>query len=240
METIVIILIDLGTDMLPGISLAYEEAEDRVMEIPPRTANDHLIAPRMIVMGYVWTGVLETFFSYWAFYWTFYDYGFTFSSTIGANDRYRDDWNNLNDHYKKVYFDMCMGNTKTQHMCLDMPSFMPHIAKVVDQAQAAYFITLVTMQFANLLNRRNQTQSVFDPTQVINWRMLASIVASTVFMVIIVYVPGLNNAFFLSDVSSANACSALWGIPVIILQEEIRKAIARKYPDGMVARYTVY
>jgi len=37
LETIMILIIDLGTDLAPTISLAYEEAEDEIMNVKPRT-----------------------------------------------------------------------------------------------------------------------------------------------------------------------------------------------------------
>jgi len=243
LETIVIILIDLGTDMLPGIALAYEVAEDRVMEIPPRSADDHLIAPRMIVLGYLYMGLLETFFAYWGFYFTFYHYGFTFQSTVGADVGYRDHWRDLDDKHQAQYRGMCQNNMKYQHPCVtddDMESFMVHMNKVVSSAQAAYFITLACMQFANAMCRRNQTMSIFSPHQHINWMMIWAIALSTAFMVIMVYVPGLDTAFYLEPVRSELACSALWGIIVIIGLEELRKFFVRLNPDGIVARYTIY
>jgi hypothetical protein len=46
-ETICILLIDLGTDLAPAVSLAYEEPEDAIMQIPPRDKHAHLVGPRM-------------------------------------------------------------------------------------------------------------------------------------------------------------------------------------------------
>jgi len=43
MEVIVILLIDVGTDLAPAIALAYEEPEDEIMHMPPRTADNHLV-----------------------------------------------------------------------------------------------------------------------------------------------------------------------------------------------------
>jgi len=41
--TIAILCIDLGTDMFPAISLAYERAESDIMQRPPRDAKrEHL------------------------------------------------------------------------------------------------------------------------------------------------------------------------------------------------------
>ena len=43
-ETIVILLIDIGTDLVPTVCLAYEDSEDIIMKVPPRTKDDHLIS----------------------------------------------------------------------------------------------------------------------------------------------------------------------------------------------------
>lgn len=45
--TIAILCIDLGTDMFPAISLAYEKAESDIMKRPPRDAKkEHLASDR--------------------------------------------------------------------------------------------------------------------------------------------------------------------------------------------------
>ncbi len=66
-ETICILLIDLGTDLAPAVSLAYEEAEDAIMEIPPRDEHAHLVGFQMMCLAYGTIGIFETFASYFAF-----------------------------------------------------------------------------------------------------------------------------------------------------------------------------
>ncbi len=68
LETIMILIIDLGTDLAPTISLAYEEAEDEIMNVKPRTPDDHLISWRVMFIAYGTIGVLETIAAYFAFF----------------------------------------------------------------------------------------------------------------------------------------------------------------------------
>lgn len=68
LETIMILLIDLGTDLAPTISLAYEEPEDQIMSVPPRTKDDHLISWRVMLIAYGTIGVFETCAAYFAFF----------------------------------------------------------------------------------------------------------------------------------------------------------------------------
>jgi len=45
--TIAILCIDLGTDLIPAISFAYEEPESDIMKRPPRDPrHDKLVSPR--------------------------------------------------------------------------------------------------------------------------------------------------------------------------------------------------
>jgi sodium/potassium-transporting ATPase subunit alpha len=43
LETIHILLIDLGTDLAPAVCLAYEEPEDAIMKMQPRKRTEHII-----------------------------------------------------------------------------------------------------------------------------------------------------------------------------------------------------
>ncbi|KAK3724319.1 hypothetical protein QZH41_001815 [Actinostola sp. cb2023] len=66
--TITILCIDLGTDMVPAISLAYEEAENDIMKRKPRNPQeDNLVNERLIAMAYGQIGMLQAsagFFTY--------------------------------------------------------------------------------------------------------------------------------------------------------------------------------
>jgi sodium/potassium-transporting ATPase subunit alpha len=49
--TIAILCIDLGTDMFPAISLAYEKPESDIMQRPPRDAKrEHLATDRLQIL----------------------------------------------------------------------------------------------------------------------------------------------------------------------------------------------
>ena len=58
--TITILCIDLGTDMLPAISLAYEKAESDIMKRQPRDpVYDKLVNQRLISLSYGQIGMLQ-------------------------------------------------------------------------------------------------------------------------------------------------------------------------------------
>jgi magnesium-transporting ATPase (P-type) len=58
--TITILCIDLGTDLIPAISLAYEKPESNIMERPPRDPKrDKLVNNRLINMAYGQIGMIQ-------------------------------------------------------------------------------------------------------------------------------------------------------------------------------------
>lgn len=67
--TVTILCIDLGTDLLPAISLAYEQAETDIMKRAPRNPQkDKLVNERLISMAYGQIGMLQAlsgFIIYW-------------------------------------------------------------------------------------------------------------------------------------------------------------------------------
>ena len=66
--TVTILCIDLGTDMIPAISMAYEEAESDIMKRMPRNPfTDKLVNERLISMAYGMIGMIQAaagFFTY--------------------------------------------------------------------------------------------------------------------------------------------------------------------------------
>jgi sodium/potassium-transporting ATPase subunit alpha len=76
LSNIFILVICIGTDMLPAISFAYEEAEIDIMTRKPRKKTDHLVSIKLITHAYLLQGQIATaagFFSYFA---TMGEYGF--------------------------------------------------------------------------------------------------------------------------------------------------------------------
>lgn len=85
LQVVMILTIDLGTDLLPAIALAYEEMEGVIMEKRPRNAlTDRLAGRQLWIMGYFWLGGLETALCFFTFLSIFSEYGFTPSSLTGS------------------------------------------------------------------------------------------------------------------------------------------------------------
>lgn len=76
LTTVLILCIDLGTDLLPAISLAYENAESDIMQRPPRNSRvDRLVNRRLISFSYFQIGVIQALAGFYCYLIVLRDFG---------------------------------------------------------------------------------------------------------------------------------------------------------------------
>nr|KAG5705317.1 hypothetical protein BaRGS_010768 [Batillaria attramentaria] len=98
---ITILCIDLGTDMVPAISLAYEQAENDIMKRLPRNPfKDKLVNERLISMAYGQIGMIQALAGFFTYFVIMGESGFLVSRLLGL----RKAWdsrgiNDLTDSY---------------------------------------------------------------------------------------------------------------------------------------------
>eukprot|EP00903_Cladosiphon_okamuranus_P018875 g17361.t1 len=77
LSTVLILAIDLGTDMVPAISMSYEQAEADIMRRPPRnSAIDRLVTKKLIVYAYLQIGVIQAAAGFYTWLVVMNDYGY--------------------------------------------------------------------------------------------------------------------------------------------------------------------
>lgn len=77
LPTVLILCIDLGTDMIPAISLAYELKESNIMKKPPRDMNvDRLVTAKLVCFAYLQIGVMQAAAGFFTYIIVLNDYGF--------------------------------------------------------------------------------------------------------------------------------------------------------------------
>jgi sodium/potassium-transporting ATPase subunit alpha len=241
-ETIVILCIDLGTDILPAIALAYEEAEDAIMDKKPRTANDHLVGPQLMGVAYGTIGMFQTFGAFFAFIYVFEDYGFKMSTMWYNGVGYRNKIEDLTASQKNSFYNFCSENPQVSGkygLGFSDEECRSFRISVLQQAQACYFMAVVYSQYANVLIRKTQIATIFTKERLLgNTFLNVSFLTEFVIFMSITHIPGLNTAFGFEMPSSKHATTSLWIIPFIIIWDEIRKFICRSNPDGFINKYT--
>ena len=77
LSTVLILAVDLGTDMVPAISMAYETAEADIMKRPPRNAKtDRLVTKKLINLAYLQIGIMQAMAGFYVYMVVLNDYGF--------------------------------------------------------------------------------------------------------------------------------------------------------------------
>ena len=63
-----ILVVDLGTDMLPALGLGSEQPEPGIMDQAPRTHNSHLLNKHLILTAFAWYGAIASIVSTMAYF----------------------------------------------------------------------------------------------------------------------------------------------------------------------------
>jgi len=84
LSTVLILCIDLGTDMVPAISFAYENPELDIMDRVPRNSKrDHLVNSKLISFAYFQIGVIQASAGIYTYFLVLNDYGLRPSALWG-------------------------------------------------------------------------------------------------------------------------------------------------------------
>ncbi|KAJ9582089.1 hypothetical protein L9F63_003545, partial [Diploptera punctata] len=99
--TVTILLIDLGTDVVPAMALAYEPAESDIMKRKPREqSRDPLVNRRLIGLSYGQIGMIQAAAGFFCFFAILAHHGFLPKDLLGIRKRWMSEsYNDLQDSY---------------------------------------------------------------------------------------------------------------------------------------------
>jgi sodium/potassium-transporting ATPase subunit alpha len=215
-----ILCIDLGTDMLPAISLAYEEEEVRyeAMKKGPRNPRtEGLLDEKMIFLSCGQIGLVEAAAGFLTYFVIMAENGFWPSRLLNLRTQWESRAiNDLRDSYDQewTYED----RKNLEYAC-----------------HAGYFWSIVLVQWVAVIMARSKKMSIFQRgmnNHILNF----SLVFETLFALMLINVPGLNTGL---QMGMLNPIFWFPPIPFIIFlftYDEVRKAIIRKFPGDWVDR----
>ncbi|CAF0938261.1 unnamed protein product [Adineta steineri] len=220
---ITLLLVDLITQLLPTISLAYERPESDIMTRGPIDKfRDLLINRRLISLCWGQIGLIQITAGFFTWVVVMAENGFWPSRLIGI----RKAWdaaaiNDLEDSYGQEW-------TYRQRKILEYMGY------------SAFLAAIIVVQIANLLICKTRRLSLFQQGVRTNMFVNFCLVFMPVVAVLLIYIPGLNRAIFLERLQPI-----WWLCPVpfalmIFGYDEIRKLFIRKHPDGWVAKETYH
>ncbi|CAL1279857.1 unnamed protein product [Larinioides sclopetarius] len=212
--TVTILCIDLGTDMVPAISLAYEKAESDIMKRKPRDPqNDKLVNERLISMAYGQIGMMQAAAGFFTYFVIMAENGFWPSSLFGIRKAW--DSKAIND-LKDTY-----GQEWTYHD-----------RKVLEYTcHTAFFVSIVIVQWADLIickTRRNSLIHQGMMNHVLNFGLCFE----TALAAFLSYCPGMDRGLRMYPLKFQWWLIALPFSLLIFIYDEIRRYILRHRPPG--------
>uniref|UniRef100_A0A8C3WBB3 Sodium/potassium-transporting ATPase subunit alpha n=1 Tax=Catagonus wagneri TaxID=51154 RepID=A0A8C3WBB3_9CETA len=219
---ITILCIDLGTDMVPAISLAYESPESDIMKRAPRNPKtDNLVNHRLIGMAYGQIGMIQALAGFFTYFVIMAENGFKPMDLLGIRSSWEDPYiNDLEDSYGQQW-------TYEQRKVLE---FTCH---------TAFFVSIVIMQWADLIICKTRRNSVFQQGMK-NKILIFGILEETFLAAFLSYTPGMDVALRMYPLKITWwLCATPYSL-LILIYDEVRKFIIRCYPGGWLERETYY
>ena len=224
LSTLQILSIDLGTELGPAISLAYEGPESDIMNRPPRsTKSDRLVSRPLLLYAYLWMGTFESVAGLFAYFWVFGNYGIEPSQLFNTATN---NWAQYNND------PFCYGS----HNNITLPCLKTdEQASIAAIAASSFYLTLVLAQGFHVVMCRTSRISILKHKHS-NPLVIYGIIIQLVICIIFVYVPGVQPAFFSGNVGYPGwVCLAAVGV-VIIVFNEWRKWYFIGHPDSFITR----
>ena len=214
LSSFLMIIICCFTDCAAATTLAYEKPEADVMLRKPRNPKkDRLVDWRLLLQVYGFVGIIETVCSFAMSFWYAQRRGLTFSS---------------------LWFSF--GTTTPPHgLTAD------EMQDILNKASSIYFVNLVVMQWFNLMALRTRRLSIFSHPPLFNkktqnWFLFPAIGFALAVVFVFCYIPSLQKV-----IDSASVPVEYWFLPMaygmgLLVLDEARKAVARRRPNGWVAK----
>ncbi|MGY0614405.1 cation-translocating P-type ATPase [Vibrio sp. FJH11] len=86
LTVVMILAIDLGTDILPALGLGSEKPESDVMQQPPRPREERLFTMNLLFRSYGVVGIIEASAGFFCFFMVLFEGGWQWGSTLPVND----------------------------------------------------------------------------------------------------------------------------------------------------------
>ncbi len=86
LTAVLILSIDLGTDILPALGLGIEKSEFDVMKIPPRPPTERLLSPSLLFKSYGIYGLIEAAGGFFSYFVVLYSGGWSWGQRLSPTD----------------------------------------------------------------------------------------------------------------------------------------------------------
>ena len=212
--TVTILCIDLGTDMVPAISMAYEGPESDIMKRQPRNPfTDKLVNERLISMAYGQIGMIQASSGFFVYFVIMAENGFLPARLFGL----RRSWDSLGINDVEDSFGQewtYAERKKLEYTC-----------------HTAFFVSIVIVQWTDLIICKTRRLSVFQQGMK-NWFLNFGLCFETTLAAFLSYTPGMDKGLRMYPLKFNWWLPALPFSALILIYDECRKKTMRSLPKG--------
>lgn len=202
-----ILIIDLGTDMLPAIALSFEKPEYDIMSVNPRNPRDtRLIDINMIDVRNGQIGMIEMVAGF-----------FAYCVVMGENGFWMEDL-----FYRRRAWDSMGINDFTDSYGQEWTyERRKHLEWT---CHSAFFISIVICQWVNSFCCKTRTKSIRQQGFT-NHALTSALIAETVLALILLYTPGMTLGFRMMPIKFNWWLPALPFAFLIVIYDEVRRIV---------------
>ncbi len=267
LTTIMMLIIDVGTDLWPAISLAYEAPELDIMKRKPRRPNrDILVSRKVLFFAYLEIGMIEAFAGMYAYFAVLNDYGFKPMNLFfyvfkegcetPTSDTRQYDWSTDKDEKRSVMdFYNC---PKANNMNLADPSYyvsrshtldtissvtnheVRYTSEALKYAQTSFLVGIVVCQWADLIICKTRSLSI-SQHGFNNTASVYGLMFETALVIVLVYVPFLNVPLGTRRLDVRHlGVNVFPFFTIMICYDETRKFLMHKFSDVKQGKRPIY
>ena len=222
MSAVTILCIDLGTDIIPSVSLAYEPPESDIMRRAPRNVKkDNLINAKLISVSYLQLGAIQICAGFFAYFCLMANNGFTPKRLFGI----RKEWDSSSVHDLSDYYgqEWSYGQRKVLEKSL----------------YTVFFVAIIMTKVLTLVSCKTRKLSIVAhgfSNNVLNISLVVEILCT----VLITSTPKLHDYLQMYPIPILQ-----WFYPIpfsflVIFYDELRRYLIRNYPRGFFFNQTYY
>ncbi|KXU09186.1 cation-translocating P-type ATPase [Streptococcus gallolyticus] len=148
-----ILVVDLGTDMIPALGLGVEPPEPNVMQEPPRKLSDRLLTKSLLIKAFLWYGLIESALAMGAFFLTYFLHNDNLAVLASSGQLYREATTMTLGAIIFCQIGMVMNSCTSDQSIRKLPLFGNPLINIGLVVELAIFILLVYVPiFHNLFN----------------------------------------------------------------------------------------
>eukprot|EP01118_Nematostelium_gracile_P006028 TRINITY_DN1924_c0_g1_i4.p1 TRINITY_DN1924_c0_g1~~TRINITY_DN1924_c0_g1_i4.p1 ORF type:complete len:768 (-),score=194.25 TRINITY_DN1924_c0_g1_i4:39-2342(-) len=218
LTTVLVLCIDIGTDLIPGISFAYEKPERDIMKRPPRNPTKHkLVNLKLLFWSTIVIGTIQAASGFTAYFLIMYQYGFPPSSLPFTARKY---FNKNAPSYFVNGIEMTVGDQM----------------EALAMAQTAFFTSIMLTQLADCLICKTRYLTLFQH-QARNYVQFFGMLLAVTVGICFAYVPIFHDVLGTAPIGWRHWLQTLPFSVFLFLFDEGRKLIIRRFKKRGITKF---